>query len=191
MTWLIIAVLVLVALVISVGAWAYRTANRLDRLHVRYDLSWQALDGALARRAVVTRAVAIDAYGGALAGRRLAALADAAEGAPRHARENAENELSAALAMVDPTSLPAGLVAELAREAGFPAGVINIVNGPGETAGDALVKHPGVDKIAFTGATTTLRSLHARPSLQQPLSCRGQRARRRNRRCFRPLKARQ
>jgi aldehyde dehydrogenase (NAD+) len=42
---------------------------------------------------------------------------------------------------------------ELALEAGFPAGVINIVPGLGETAGDALVKHPGVDKIAFTGST--------------------------------------
>ena len=115
MTWVIIAILVFVALVALVGAWAYRTANRLDRLHVRYDLSWQALDGALARRAVVARAVAIDAYGGAaVEGRRLAALADAAEGAPRHARESCENELSAALAMVDPASLPAGLIAELA-----------------------------------------------------------------------------
>jgi 8-oxo-dGTP pyrophosphatase MutT (NUDIX family) len=44
----------------------------------------------------------------------LAALADAAENASRQARENAENELSAALAMVDPASLPAGLIAELA-----------------------------------------------------------------------------
>ncbi|OBG25258.1 NUDIX domain-containing protein [Mycobacterium sp. 852002-51057_SCH5723018] len=114
MTWLIVAVLVLVALVALAGAWAYRTANRLDRLHVRYDLSWQALDGALARRAVVARAVAIDAYGNSPEGRRLAALADAAENAPRRARENAENELSAALAVVDPASLPAGLVAELA-----------------------------------------------------------------------------
>ena len=42
---------------------------------------------------------------------------------------------------------------ELALEAGYPAGVINIVPGFGETAGDALVKHPGVDKIAFTGST--------------------------------------
>ncbi len=42
---------------------------------------------------------------------------------------------------------------ELALEAGYPAGVINIVPGYGETAGDALVKHPGVDKIAFTGST--------------------------------------
>ncbi len=114
MTWLIVAITVFVAVLAVVGAWAYRTANRLDRLHVRYDLSWQALDGALARRAVVSRAVAIDAYGGASEGRRLAALADAAEGAARPARESAENELSAALAVVDPASLPAGLIAELA-----------------------------------------------------------------------------
>jgi 8-oxo-dGTP pyrophosphatase MutT (NUDIX family) len=114
MTWLVVAIVVLVLVLAVFGAWGYQTANRLDRLNVRYDLSWQALDGALARRAVVARAVAIDAYDGAPEGRRLAALADAAERAPRHARENAENELSAALAMVDPASLPAGLTAELA-----------------------------------------------------------------------------
>ncbi|HNM86582.1 MAG TPA: exopolyphosphatase, partial [Mycobacterium sp.] len=56
------------------AVWAFGTANRLDRLHVRYDLSWQALDGALARRAVVARAVAADAYGDLAAGRRLVAL---------------------------------------------------------------------------------------------------------------------
>lgn len=104
----------LVALATLAGGWGYQTANRLNRLHVRYDLSWQALDGALARRAVVARAVAIDAYSGTSPGRRLAALADAAECAPRHTRENAENELSAALAMVDPASLPTALIAELA-----------------------------------------------------------------------------
>src|SRR5277367_3571700 len=38
------------------------------------------------------------------------------------------------------------------EEAGIPAGVVNIVNGTGETAGAALVAHPGVDKIAFTGS---------------------------------------
>ncbi|OBH98404.1 NUDIX domain-containing protein [Mycobacterium sp. E2733] len=114
MTWLIVAIAVVVGLLAILGAWAYQTANRLDRLHVRYDLSWQALDGALARRAVVARAVAIDAYGGASQGRRLAALADAAEAAPRQSREACENELSAALAIVDPASLPAGLIAELA-----------------------------------------------------------------------------
>jgi betaine-aldehyde dehydrogenase len=39
-------------------------------------------------------------------------------------------------------------------ELGFPPGVVNIVNGLGETAGAALVAHPGVDKIAFTGSAT-------------------------------------
>ncbi|WP_193043145.1 NUDIX hydrolase [Mycolicibacterium baixiangningiae] len=115
MTWLVIALLaVLLAIVLLVGTWAYQTAHRLDRLHVRYDLSWQALDGALARRAVVARAVAVDAYAGGPQGKRLAALAGAAERAPRSAREAAENELSAALALVDPASLPVALVAELA-----------------------------------------------------------------------------
>ena len=46
-------------------------------------------------------------------------------------------------------------MAELALEAGFPKGVINVVPGYGPTAGAALVKHPGVDKIAFTGSTET------------------------------------
>ena len=115
MTWLAVAVLlVLLAALLLVGAWAYQTAHRLDRLHVRYDLSWQALDGALARRAVVARTVAVDAYGAGPEGKRLAGLADTAEQAPRVAREAAENELSAALALVDPASLPVALVAELA-----------------------------------------------------------------------------
>jgi acyl-CoA reductase-like NAD-dependent aldehyde dehydrogenase len=42
---------------------------------------------------------------------------------------------------------------ELCREAGFPDGVVNIVPGFGETAGRALVAHPDVDKISFTGST--------------------------------------
>ncbi|MCV7061032.1 NUDIX hydrolase [Mycolicibacterium vaccae] len=111
-TAVVIAVL-LAAILLTIG-WAYQTANRLDRLHVRYDLSWQALDGALARRAVVARAVAVEAYGGGPEGRRLAARAAAAERAPRSGREAAENELSAALARVNPASLPLPLVAELA-----------------------------------------------------------------------------
>lgn len=109
-----IAITVLVAAILLLGLWAYQTANRLDRLHVRYDLSWQALDGALARRAVVARAVAVDAYGAGPDGKRLATLADAAERASRAGREAAENELSWALARVDPASLPLALVAELA-----------------------------------------------------------------------------
>jgi acyl-CoA reductase-like NAD-dependent aldehyde dehydrogenase len=46
-------------------------------------------------------------------------------------------------------------VAELATEAGFPAGSINIVPGDGPTTGSYLVRHPGVDKVAFTGSTRT------------------------------------
>ncbi len=49
------------------------------------------------------------------------------------------------------TPLTAMRMAELALEAGYPEGVINVINGLGETAGDALVRHPEVDKIAFTG----------------------------------------
>ncbi|KAB0677403.1 aldehyde dehydrogenase family protein [Aureimonas leprariae] len=50
------------------------------------------------------------------------------------------------------TSLTALLFAELASEAGLPDGVLNVVTGPGET-GAAIVEHPGIDKIAFTGST--------------------------------------
>ena len=46
-------------------------------------------------------------------------------------------------------------LAELAAEVGFPAGVVNIVPGDGPTTGAYLVKHPGVDKVAFTGSTRT------------------------------------
>src|SRR5213593_541840 len=50
------------------------------------------------------------------------------------------------------TPLTASEIASWFEEAGFPPGVVNIVNGMGETAGAALVAHPGVDKIAFTGS---------------------------------------
>jgi aldehyde dehydrogenase (NAD+) len=53
------------------------------------------------------------------------------------------------------TPLSALRMGEMALEAGYPAGVINIVPGYGETAGAALVAHPGVDKIAFTGEGRT------------------------------------
>jgi betaine-aldehyde dehydrogenase len=46
-------------------------------------------------------------------------------------------------------------IGELALEAGFPAGVINVVTGPGGSAGAALAGHMGVGKVAFTGETTT------------------------------------
>jgi len=51
------------------------------------------------------------------------------------------------------TPLSALYLAELIEEAGFPPGVVNVVPGFGETAGQALVDHPEVDKIAFTGST--------------------------------------
>ncbi|MGB3450201.1 MAG: aldehyde dehydrogenase family protein [Giesbergeria sp.] len=43
-------------------------------------------------------------------------------------------------------------VAQLAAEAGFPAGAINIVTGYGHEVGDALARHPGIDHISFTGS---------------------------------------
>lgn len=54
------------------------------------------------------------------------------------------------------TPLTALLFAELSREAGVPKGVLNIVTGDGDT-GAALVAHPGIDKIAFTGSTAVGR----------------------------------
>lgn len=51
------------------------------------------------------------------------------------------------------TPLSALRLGELLEEAGIPPGVVNIVTGLGETAGAAIVEHPGVDKIAFTGST--------------------------------------
>src|SRR5204862_7943978 len=51
------------------------------------------------------------------------------------------------------TPLTALLLGEIAVAAGLPAGALNVVPGPGTTAGAALVRHPLVDKIAFTGST--------------------------------------
>ena len=50
------------------------------------------------------------------------------------------------------TSLSALRIGELALEAGIPPGVLNIVTGPGRVVGDALVNHPDVDKVTFTGS---------------------------------------
>jgi len=51
------------------------------------------------------------------------------------------------------TPLTALRLGELAAEVGFPTGVLNVIPGFGPTAGSALVRHPGVDAIAFTGST--------------------------------------
>jgi acyl-CoA reductase-like NAD-dependent aldehyde dehydrogenase len=53
------------------------------------------------------------------------------------------------------TPLTALRMAELATEVGFPPGTVNVVPGDGPTTGAYLVRHPGVDKIAFTGSTKT------------------------------------
>jgi aldehyde dehydrogenase (NAD+) len=58
------------------------------------------------------------------------------------------------------TPLTALAFAELCQEAGLPAGVVNIVTGDGST-GEALVKHPDVDKIAFTGSTEVGRAIRS------------------------------
>ena len=58
------------------------------------------------------------------------------------------------------TPLSASLWAEIFRAAGLPDGVFNLVNGIGEEAGDALVKHPDVPLISFTGETTTGQTIY-------------------------------
>jgi phenylacetaldehyde dehydrogenase len=57
------------------------------------------------------------------------------------------------------TPLSAIRLCELLQEAGIPDGVVNLVTGFGEEAGAALVQHPGVDKIAFTGSTEVGRAI--------------------------------
>ncbi|QFY10029.1 5-carboxymethyl-2-hydroxymuconate semialdehyde dehydrogenase [Nonomuraea phyllanthi] len=59
------------------------------------------------------------------------------------------------------TPLSASLWAGIFREAGVPDGVFNLVNGFGEEAGDALVKHPGVPLISFTGESRTGQIIYA------------------------------
>ena len=53
------------------------------------------------------------------------------------------------------TPLTALMLGEIALEAGVPPGVLNILPGPGAALGDRIATHPGIDKISFTGETTT------------------------------------
>src|SRR5260221_4592117 len=53
------------------------------------------------------------------------------------------------------TPLTALALAEIAAEAGLPPGVLNVITGPGSEVGQMIVEHPGIDKIAFTGDTST------------------------------------
>jgi aldehyde dehydrogenase (NAD+) len=57
------------------------------------------------------------------------------------------------------TPLTALALGEIAVEVGLPAGVLNIITGPGSKVGQALVEHPGIDKIAFTGDTSTGKAI--------------------------------
>ena len=120
----ILVLALIAALVLALGVWAYSAANRLDRLHVRTDLAWHALEAALSRRAVVARAVAISLSGSggdppgeprrSELARRLTVLAARAEQADRAERETVENQLAAALSAVDIAGLRPQQAAELA-----------------------------------------------------------------------------
>src|SRR6266702_31730 len=59
------------------------------------------------------------------------------------------------------TSLTALKFAEIVQEVGLPAGVVNILTGEASQVGEALVRHPGVNKIAFTGSTDVGRSIRS------------------------------
>jgi len=60
------------------------------------------------------------------------------------------------------TSLSLLKFAEIAREAGLPPGVLNVIPGSGSVVGNAMVDHPGIDAIAFTGSTEVGKALMAR-----------------------------
>merc|ERR1719324_2292911 len=51
------------------------------------------------------------------------------------------------------TPLSGLMMCELIQEAGFPPGVVNIINGYGPTTGDVIARHPDISKIAFTGSS--------------------------------------
>jgi acyl-CoA reductase-like NAD-dependent aldehyde dehydrogenase len=57
------------------------------------------------------------------------------------------------------TPLTAIALAEIALDVGLPAGVLNVITGPGSGVGQMIVEHPGIDKIAFTGDTATGRQI--------------------------------
>ena len=63
------------------------------------------------------------------------------------------------LKSAEQTPLSALYFGKLVREAGLPKGVVNIISGYGRIAGHALASHMDVDKVAFTGSTTTARSI--------------------------------
>lgn len=113
-TTTIVVLLVVLLLIAALRLWI--TANRLDRLHVRTEAAWSALEGALSRRVVAARAVA--AAGGLPPAQaaELRRVADAADRSDRAHRADAENDLSRVLTLLPPPK-EENLAAELADAA--------------------------------------------------------------------------
>lgn len=74
---------------------------------------------------------------------------------------------TAVLKMSELSPLSADQLGRLAREAGIPAGVLNVVQGFGAEAGDALVRHPDVRVVSFTGGTVTGKRIVERAGLKK------------------------
>jgi 5-carboxymethyl-2-hydroxymuconic-semialdehyde dehydrogenase len=74
---------------------------------------------------------------------------------------------TAVLKMSELSPVTADRLGQLALEAGVPPGVLNIVHGFGATAGDALIRHPDVRAISFTGSTATGNKIVARAGLKK------------------------
>ncbi len=77
---------------------------------------------------------------------------------------------SVVLKMAEQTPLTTGLFARICTEAGLPAGVLNVIHGDGATTGAALVEHPLVPKLTFTGSTEVGRRI-LRASADSIKSC--------------------
>lgn len=74
---------------------------------------------------------------------------------------------TAVLKMSELSPLTADRLGELALEAGIPAGVLNVVQGYGATAGDSLVRHHDVRAVSFTGGTATGRNIMKNAGLKK------------------------
>ena len=74
---------------------------------------------------------------------------------------------TAVLKMSELSPLSANRLGELALQAGIPGGVLNVVHGYGGTVGDALVTHPDVRAISFTGSTATGNTIMSRGGLKK------------------------
>jgi 8-oxo-dGTP pyrophosphatase MutT (NUDIX family) len=106
--FVMVAVVLAAAILLITVGWCLVRANRLDRLHVRTDAARAALVASLERRAVVSRALAVDR-----ADQPLRDVSAAAERAPARDREARENDLSQRLAALDRSGLSIELATEL------------------------------------------------------------------------------